>query len=98
MSLYQLHRCVWDFVRAGEIRSGNSGGRFDGSRYELTDEERRAFERRDPAALYRLGLHPVLLHGFCRAVGYQRDEYRKLLVAAEPVPPPGEARIGRWQR
>jgi hypothetical protein len=89
VSLYQLHRCVWDFVRAGEISSGE---------YELTDEERRAFERKDPAALYRLGLHPVLLHGFCRAVGYQRDDYRRLLVAAEPVPAPVAARTGRWQR
>jgi len=88
VSLYYLHRCVWDFVRAGEVRSGG---------YELTDEEREAFERRDPAALYRLGLHPVLLHGFCRAVGYRRDEYRELLAAASE-PEPGLERTARWQR
>ena len=90
-------------MRAGEVRSGNPGGRFDGSRYELTDEERRAFERRDPAALYRLGLHPVLLHGFCRAVGYRRDEYREMLAAESPPAPgsepePSWERTGRWQR
>src|SRR4051812_11491223 len=77
VSLYQLHRCVWDYVRAGQVSSGNAAG-FDPGRYDLTDEERQAFESRDVAALYRLGLHPVLLNGFCRASGYGRDEYRKL--------------------
>jgi hypothetical protein len=98
VSLYQLHRCVWDFMRAGEVKSSNAGTYFDASRYELTDEERQAFERKDPAALYRLGLHPVLLNGFCRAVGYGRDDYRKLLAAADTRPAPGEERTGRWQR
>jgi hypothetical protein len=85
-------------VRAGEIRSSDSGSGFDMNRYELTDEERQAFEHKDPAALYRLGLHPVLLHGFCRAVGYRRDDYRKLLVAAQPAPESDEGRTGRWRK
>jgi hypothetical protein len=91
---YQLHRCVYDFVRAGSAGSVGSGGgdSFDAGRYELTDEERRAFEARDVAALYGLGLHPVLLNGFCRAVGYGRDDYRKLL---QPFAQP-EQRRGRW--
>jgi hypothetical protein len=85
-------------MRAGEVKSGNAGAYFDLSRYELTGEERQAFERKDPAALYWLGLHPVLLNGFCRAVGYGRDDYRKLLAAVETVPVPEEERTGRRQR
>jgi len=46
MSWYQMHRCVYDWVRAGEVNSGEGGdGRagFDVSAYELTDDERKAF-------------------------------------------------------
>jgi len=91
MSSYQLHRCVYDFVRSGGVSSGG-GADFDAGRYELTEEEQRAFQDRDVAALYGLGLHPVLLNGFCRAVGYGRDDYRKLL---QPFSQP-EQRRGRW--
>ena len=94
MSLYQLHRCVWDYVRAGQVSSGNAAGRFDAGRYELSDEEREAFEARDVAALYGMGLHPVLLNGFCRASGYGRDEYRKLLAPFAAK----EERTARWQK
>jgi hypothetical protein len=97
MSLYQLHRCVYDWIRVGEVSSGTAGdGRasFDVSRYELTDDERKAFESKDIAALYRLGLHAVLLNRFARAAGFARDEYRQML---EPFAEKEERR-GRWQR
>jgi len=97
MSLYQLHRCVYDWVRAGEVSDQASGGgreSFDVSRYELTEDERKAFETKDVAALYQLGLHAVLLNRFCRAAGFARDEYRKIL---EPFATPEERR-GRWQK
>jgi hypothetical protein len=94
MSLYQLHRCVYDFVRAGEVGSGVAGAEFTVANYDLTEPERRAFEERDVAGLYQLGLHPVLLNRFCRGVGFSRDEYRKLL---EPLAEP-EQRRGRWSR
>jgi hypothetical protein len=85
---------VWDYVRAGQVSSGNAVGRFDAARYELTDEEREAFESRDVAGLYGLGLHPVLLNGFARASGYDRDEYRKLLAPFAAK----EERTARWQK
>jgi hypothetical protein len=97
MSWYQMHRCVYDGVRAGEVNSADGGdGRadFDVSAYELTDDERKAFENRDIAALYKLGLHEVLLNRFCRAAGFARDDYRKIL---EPFGAT-EERKGRWQR
>ena len=93
LSLYQLHRCVWDRMRADEVGSG-PGKDFDPGRYDLTEDERAAFEKRDIAALYRLGLHPVLLNGFARASGFSRDAYREQLqVFATP-----ERRVAPWQR
>jgi hypothetical protein len=96
VSHYQLHRCVYDWVRAGEVNSVSGDGRldFDASGYELTDRERAAFDKRDVAELYQLGLHEVLLNRFCRAAGFARDDYRKLL---EPFGT-HEERKGRWQR
>ena len=97
VSLYQLHRCVYDYIRAGEISDGGDADArqsFDPGRYELSDDELKAFETKDVAALYRLGLHSVLLNRFCRAVGYSRDDYRKLL---EPFAVPQERRA-RWQK
>ena len=50
MSLYQLRRCVFDYLRAGEVSSGAAPD-FDVSRYDLTDEERKSFESKNIAAL-----------------------------------------------
>jgi hypothetical protein len=91
MSLYQLHRCVFDYLRAGEVSSGAAPD-FDVSSYDLTDEERKIFESKDIAALYQMGLHPVLLNGYCRAIGYERSDYRAIL-ASQALP---ETRTGRW--
>jgi hypothetical protein len=91
MSLYQLHRCVFDYLRDSEVSSGAAPD-FDVSRYDLTDEERKSFEAKDIAALYQMGLHPVLLNGFCRAIGYERSDYRTIL-ASQAIP---ETRTGRW--
>jgi hypothetical protein len=93
MSLYQLHRAIFDYMRAGEVKSGAAPD-FDINRYDLDDEERKAFDAKDIAALYHLGLHPVLLNGYCRAVGYGRDDYRAIL-GAHVVP---ETRTGRWHK
>ena len=93
MSLYQLHRCIFDYMRAGEVSSGKAPA-FDISSYDLTEDERKAVESRDIAALYVMGLHPVLLNGFCRASGYSRDEYRAVLA---PYATTAAAGKGRWQ-
>ena len=99
MSLYQLHRAVYDWVRAGEVGGGDAAAQdgralFDVNGYDLSEDERKAFESKDVAGLYQLGLHAVLLNRFCRAAGYSRDDYRKLL---EPFGRP-EERKGRWQK
>ena len=97
MSLYQLNRAVYDWIRAGEVNSDAAGdGRagFDLSRYELTEDERKAFDDKDVAAFYTMGLHEVLINRYARAAGYARDDYRKIL---EPFGKPEERR-GRWQK
>jgi hypothetical protein len=93
MSLYQLHRCVYDSVKAGAVSSGH-GPQFDVARYDLDETERVAFEKRDIAELYRLGLHPVLLNGFCRAAGYTLNSYRDVLQVYGST----EQRRARWQK
>jgi hypothetical protein len=90
MSLYQLHRCLFDFLRAGEVSSG-AAPNFDVSSYDLTDEERKVFDTKDIAALYRMAFHPVLLNGYCRAIGYERSDYRTIL-ASQALP---EIKTGR---
>jgi hypothetical protein len=79
-------------VNSSQGGDGRAG--FDVNAYELTGEERKAFENRDIAALYRLGLHQVLINRYARAAGYARDEYRKIL---EPLGEK-EERKGRWQK
>jgi hypothetical protein len=93
VSLYQLQRCVWDSIRAGQV-SGSTKRVFDVDSYDLTEDEKQAVERADVGRLYQIGLHPVLLNGFCRASGFSRDDYRGMLQPfAEP-----EERKARWQK
>jgi hypothetical protein len=93
MSLYQLHRCVRDQLRSASAPVDRRP-RFDVDGYDLRDDERRAVETGDVAGLYQLGLHPLLLHEYCRANGYPRSVYRTLLQAfARP-----QIRKARWQR
>lgn len=92
MSWYEMHRCVYDYVRSNE---GDAAQRrsFDIGRYDLTPDERAAFEGSDLAAFYELGLHRVLLNRYAREVGYSRDDYRVIL---EPLLV-DDGRRGRWQ-
>lgn len=49
--------------------------------YPLTDAERTALEGPDVGALYQLGMHPVLVNAFCRAMGWKRADYAVLFPA-----------------
>ena len=95
MSLYQLHRAIFDDVES-PARSAAARHRLSTSAATtLTDDERKSIESRDIAALYVMGLHPVLLNGFARASGYSRDDYRAILAPYATTP---EAGKGRWQK
>jgi len=97
VSVYQLNRLVYDWVRAGEVNSSDGGdGRagFDVSGYELSDDERKAFDSKDIAQLWQLGLHDVLVNRYARAIGLSLADYRGILTPhAKP-----EERKGRWQK
>jgi hypothetical protein len=58
----------------------------------LTEDERKALSTADVGALYAMGVHPVIINGYCRAEGYKRADYRRLLAGAAPEP-----RRTRWQ-
>lgn len=83
MGLYTLQKAMYDYLNprdrpgapaleAGILRE----------RYGLADPEIAALLEGDVAALYRLGVHPVLLNSYARA-RIPRDRYRAALAALE---------------
>lgn len=78
----QLCRAVHDLVQKRELAMAFRAG--DNSvldRYRLTDEETRLLAARDLPALYRLGVHPILLFHLS-AVLADRAHYIKNVVPA----------------
>jgi len=69
MSLFQVQQCLFDHLRALEDpdRPERPEIRLDG--YDLTDDERAALAAGDVGALYLMGTHPVIINGYCRAMG-----------------------------
>jgi hypothetical protein len=97
MSWYQMNAALYAWVRAGEVNSDAAGdGRenFDFSVYELTPEERAAFDNKDIGAFYQLGLHDVLVNRYARAIGLTLSDYKEVL---QPYAKPLEGK-GRWQK
>jgi hypothetical protein len=92
MSLYEVQQCLFDYLRAME--SAPPGQRPDivTDGYDLTDDERTALTEGDVGTLYTMGVHPVIINGYCRAMGYKRADYRPLLSGVAPEP-----RRTRWQ-
>lgn len=92
MSAYQLQQFLFDQLGRWAV---DADSRLDPDGYELAPAEAAAVADNDIAALHQLGVHPVLLNAWCRATGYSRDEYRRLLA---PYRRPGGARAPRWER
>jgi hypothetical protein len=91
MSAYTLQQYLFDQIgRWGD----EPGVVLDPGPYELTEPERVAVTTNDIAALYGLGVHPVLLNAWCRATGHTRDDYRRLLA---PYRRPDGGRVPRWR-
>ena len=73
MSLYQLQQCVYDYLRTLEaVEAGSPVPALSTSRYDLSEEEERALKTGDVGAMYSMGIHPVIINGYCRAMGYRR--------------------------
>lgn len=95
MSLYELQRCLFDYLRAMEnATEGSPRPELSVEGYDLTEEERQNLVDGDIAAIYAAGTHPVIVNGYCRAMGYKRADYRPLL---ETVKPDLEGKA-RWQK
>lgn len=83
MAAYALQRAIYDYLNPRRRPDAPTlEAECLRTRYGLTDAEVRALVEGDVAALYRLGVHPVLLNGFARAC-VPRDRYRGALRALE---------------
>ena len=92
VSLYQVQRCLFDHLRAMEDAPPGPKPDIATDGYDLTEPERVALSEGDVGAFATMGVHPVIINGYCRAMGYKRADYRKLLAATAHEP-----RRTRWQ-
>jgi hypothetical protein len=92
VSLYEVQQCLFDYLRAMEDAPPGPKPDISTEGYDLSDSERKALAAGDVGAFGAMGVHPVIINGYCRAMGYKRADYRTLLagVAHEP-------RRTRWQ-
>ena len=94
MSLYQVQQCLFDYLRVLEDPKTQGRPEISTDGYDLTAQERDALIDKDVGAIYAMGVHPVIVNSYCRALGYKRADYRELLEAAAPKT---ESRRTRWQ-
>ena len=73
-----IHRDVTLAARAGDFRA------LDG--FDLAPDERTALERKDLVALYRLGVHPVLLFHFSAVLNPRETYIREVVPNIQGVP------------
>jgi hypothetical protein len=83
VTAYPLQRAIYDYLNPkGRPGAPALDPETLRARYELTEPEIRALVEGDVAALYRLGVHPVLLNSYARAC-VPRDRYRAALAELE---------------
>jgi hypothetical protein len=95
MSLYQVQQCLFDYLRVLEDPKTQGRPEIDTEGYDLSDTERKALESKDIGEIYAMGVHPVIVNGYCRALGYKRADYRPMLEAAAVKTEPRKV---RWQK
>lgn len=98
MTQYALQKCIFDHLRRLEDPDDDrTPDDVVTDRYSLDDSELTALKKGDIAAFQDLGVHPVLINGYCRANGWKRADYKKLFTAEQIAA--AEATEGvRWQR
>jgi hypothetical protein len=87
MSLYQVQKCLFDFLRAKGRAPPDNKPEVSVKGYELTEEERKAVETPDVSKLYAMSTHPVIINSFSRSMGYRRADYRPLLAGSAAAKP-----------
>jgi hypothetical protein len=93
MSVYDMQRALFDYLRAMENTKSGTRPELNVEGYSLTEEEKKVLLAGDVGRFYGLGVHPVIINAYCRAMGYKRADYRPLL--AEYNTP--SRRRTRWQ-
>jgi hypothetical protein len=82
MPSYDLERYLFDLKNDPELQINLRAGKTDLTRYRLNDAERRAIAEMDVVALWRMGVHPLLLVPFSRFAGMSAPDYYARLRAA----------------
>ena len=83
MSLYQLQKAMYQYLNPkGDSITPSLDRESLMKRFDLRGDEIDAILNSDVKALYRLGVHPVLLNSFARA-RVPRDQYRAALAELE---------------
>jgi hypothetical protein len=94
VSLYQVQQCLYNYLRTLEaVEAGSPVPELSTSGYDLNEDEERALKAGDVGAMYLMGIHPVIINGYCRAMGYRRADYKELLENKNNEP----KRKTRWQ-
>ena len=79
MSLYQVQQCLYNYLRTLEaVEAGIQIAVIIADGVPVQ---------------YLMGIHPVIINGYCRAMGYRRADYRELLKPLNNEP----KRKTRWQ-
>ena len=87
MSIYQVQKCLFDYLRAREHAPKDQRPDIAtvlAQGYELDGAERKAVEALDLGTLYAMGVHPVIINGLARNMGYRKADYRPLLAGSLP--------------
>lgn len=81
MSLFQVQRVMYaskrDKALAARLKSSPDATLAE---FDLTEAERHALRDGDLAALYRMGVHPLLLAPYSRLLGIARPDYHAALA------------------
>jgi hypothetical protein len=81
MSLFDIHALIYRLKMSPALQQRFREAPWDVLvEFELTPGEGDALAAGDIQALWRLGVHPMLLLPFSRMVGLSADSYRQLLT------------------
>lgn len=80
MSLYYVQKLFYHLLVDAKVKQSFQSDRNETlSDYKLTPEELAAIKSFDLAALYRMGVHPLLLRPFSGLKGMAMPEYLKAI-------------------
>lgn len=97
MTRYYLQKAIFDHLR--RLEDPDDSRKPDDivtDGYDLDEDELAALKAGDVAAFHDLGVHPVLINGYCRANKWKRADYKQLFREDQIQAMQGTGRA-RWQ-